>query len=705
MDIETKTKLIEKAVMFYERCFSQCKDVKTLFDAEGITDRRLYERHRMGFSDGSLVKALPDRGKIIDDLKELGILLQNGSELFKGCITFPIMDEDGKPVNVCGYNPQTGKYLHLPDNLETAWNLEAKKLYDEMVEAETIMDALRLEMKGIKNVMVGQAKGKVPVARKTSEGTVIERGLRKYTVIGLERGENKLKATVKVEKAGRFHVDTINFYSAKERKNLCQEICRTFEEAPEAIEADLNGIISLAESNAVDDGKSPKNSVKAYEMTPQEEGEALAYGKSADLIGNILKDFEACGYVGEQENNNKILCYLAGTSRKMAEKSVISVIVLSSSGAGKSALQDTALSLMPPEDVVKLTNLSGKALFYKEKDSLKHRILALEESSATNEEANYAIRSLISSGQLTSEVTVRDNSTGKMTTQVNVIDAGCTSVFFTTTDPEQDAETASRFFIIGINESDEQTKAILEHQMRRHSMEGLETDERMEQVQNRNRNFQRLLKPYRVVNSFRMKFNDTRLQARRLYPQILNLINAVCFLRQMQKDVKTHNGIEFIEVDMDDIGIALKLAKDILGKTINELSMPSQDLLKLLDAFIEGKKGQLRKENNDMPVSKSNISFTRKEVRNKIQWSNTRLHLYLKELLEHEFVIQESAKRNTLQHYRLLYDSNGKFTWLNNIEKMIGVEEKVFRGVQADSTGFPECSDGKTEAKGLNVKE
>ena len=359
----------------------------------------------------------------------------------------------------------------------------------------------------------------------------------------------------------------------------------------------------------------------------------------------------------------------------MAEKSVISVIILSSSGAGKSALQDTALSLMPPEDVVKLTNLSGKALFYKEKDSLKHKILALEEASATNDEANYAIRSLISSGQLTSEVTVRDNSTGKMTTQTNVIDAGCTSVFFTTTNPKQDAETASRFFMIGINESDEQTRAILEFQMQKHSMEGLEANEQTEQIKTKNRNFQRMLKDYRVVNKFKMKFNDTRLQARRLYPQILNLINAVCFLRQMGKEVKIHNGKEYIETDMEDIGIALKLAKDILGKTINELSLPSQDLLKLLDNYIESKKEMMQKDDKDSVISKSNISFTRKEVRTKIGWSNTRIHLYLKELLEHEFVIQESGRRNTLQHYRLLYDSNGKFTWLNNIASMICVEK------------------------------
>lgn len=67
------------------------------------------------------------------------------------------------------------------------------------------------------------------------------------------------------------------------------------------------------------------------------------------------------------------------------------VLILSSSGAGKTALQDAVLAFCPPEDLVKLTALSGKALFYKERLSLKHKVLALEEGDGA-EEAMYAIR-------------------------------------------------------------------------------------------------------------------------------------------------------------------------------------------------------------------------------------------------------------------------------------------------------------------------
>ena len=143
----------------------------------------------------------------------------------------------------------------------------------------------------------------------------------------------------------------------------------------------------------------------------------------------------------------------------------------------------------------------------------------------------------------------------------------------------------------------------------------------------------------------------------------------------MQKEIKTHNKINYIEVEKQDIDIALKLAKNILGKSINELSIPAHDLLKQIDEYLEKQKKKLIKQNADIAISKSNITFTRKEIRLEIGWKNTRLHLYLKELINHEYVILESGKRNTLQNYKLMYDANGKFTWLNNIENMIKIEK------------------------------
>ena len=75
------------------------------------------------------------------------------------------------------------------------------------------------------------------------------------------------------------------------------------------------------------------------------------------------------------------MAYLAATSRLMEKP--LNILVLSSSGAGKSALQDKTLKLMPPESVIRISAITDKALYYQK--SLKNRLLALEEAAGVKE--------------------------------------------------------------------------------------------------------------------------------------------------------------------------------------------------------------------------------------------------------------------------------------------------------------------------------
>ena len=70
---------------------------------------------------------------------------------------------------------------------------------------------------------------------------------------------------------------------------------------------------------------------------------------------------------------------------------------------------------------------------------------------------------------------------------------GPTAVFQTTTQPDMDAETKSRFIITSIDESPEQTQAILEAQRHSHTLEGLRRKKQREAIVRRHHAFQRLL--------------------------------------------------------------------------------------------------------------------------------------------------------------------------------------------------------------------
>ena len=485
-------------------------------------------------------------------------------------------------------------------------------------------------------------------------------GVRRYEIRGLEKGQRRLKATLRVEHAGKLHVDTLDFYSARSRRILAQDLCRFFEETPETIEADIDKLLrhceTLPEKTTADAGLEGRPA--EVMIPPQDRVKAEAFGKSKRIFDDLLSDFEACGLVGEKAN--KLLCYLAMTSRKMEDP--ISVLILSSSGAGKTVLQDTALSFCPPEDLVKLTSLSGKALFYKEQFSLRHKALSLEEGAGA-EEASYAIRNLISARELVIESAIKDPASGKITTMTNRVE-GPTAVFITTTDPDTDPETRSRFFVTSIDESREQTRAILAFQRRRHTLAGLSNHGETDAILLKHRNFQRLLRPVKVMNPFaeRLTYGDDRLQGRRDQPKYLNLIKAVAFLRQMQKAVKmSPQGREYVEVDADDIRLANDLATEILGKSLDELSAPGRNLLLQIEAMVEARlKDRKPKAGDEHDSPRCGGNFTRREVREFTGWANARVHRYLKELCDFEYVLMDTGRNGVTCRYRLAWDGQGK---------------------------------------------
>ena len=355
------------------------------------------------------------------------------------------------------------------------------------------------------------------------------------------------------------------------------------------------------------------------------EDSAIEMG-TGDIFQTILEDYEKLGLVGE--SHNKLMCYLAATTRLMEKP--LNILVLSSSGAGKSTLQDKTLKLMPPEDVIRTSAISDKALFYQK--SLKGKILALEEASGMKD--TYAIRTLISEGYLMQESVSGCQSVSRY------VEGGC-AIFQTTTNPEINPETKSRFFVLGVDESKEQTRRILERQRKSHTLEGVMGNLDEAEIVFRHQTFQRMLLPYTVVNPFAdmLFYEDDRLQARRDQPKFLNLCNAVAFLNQMKKQVKRCGDVEYIEVDRSDIRQAVDLASEALGVNLDELSIPARNLLAQLTRL------GLKK-------------FTRREVMERTGWTKTRLHIHLQELMDMELVILESGKKNTVQTYKLLFDGD-----------------------------------------------
>jgi DNA primase catalytic core len=476
---------------------------------------------------------------------------------------------------------------------------------------------------------------------------------RRYEVRGIAKGESKLKATVKGigEEGGkkRFHVDTVDFYSARSRAFLVKGLCDLFGEAEEAIARDLERLMERCES-----WQEPQeaDSAAAPEIAEADREAALAFLKNPEMFTEILADFETLGYTGEEMN--KLLCYLAAVSRKIDEP--LSVMIQSRSAAGKSFLQDTVLSMIPEGDAIKYTRLTDQALFYKEGKSLAHKILAVEELDGMNG-AIYSIRAIQSSKKITIAYTGKDAATGKLATCENTVE-GPLSVFITTTKTDIDGETASRFVFLSIDESREMTERILEKQRRNYTRAGIVAKLEAAAVRQKHQNASRLLRPLKVINPYAdlLTFTSHSLRARRDHVKYQNLILAITYLFQYQREQISieHGGksLECVIASLDDIAKANEIAGEVLGRSLDELSPPSRRLLGLIKEMVDAATGKEKKP--------AEYRFNRRQIREYSGWSDFQVRTHMTELEELEYLFAASGKRGKEYVYELVYTGGGE---------------------------------------------
>ena len=237
---------------------------------------------------------------------------------------------------------------------------------------------------------------------------------------------------------------------------------------PEVIKRDLGKVLLKLESlqdRQIQEALVAKED--KVEITDKDMAAALELLRAPNLVERILSDFDTCGVVGEE--TNKLVGYLAATSRKLPQP--LAVLIQSSSAAGKSSLMEAVLAFMPPEDTIKYSAMTGQSLFYMGGINLKHRILAIAEEEGI-EQAAYALKLLQSEGQLTIASTGKDPGTGRMETQEYHVE-GPVMIFLTTTAIDVDEELLNRCIVLTVDENREQTRAIHTQQRRNETLAGL----------------------------------------------------------------------------------------------------------------------------------------------------------------------------------------------------------------------------------------
>ncbi len=209
---------------------------------------------------------------------------------------------------------------------------------------------------------------------------------RRYRVRGLAKNLSAevLKVNVLASKGEAYHVDSFDLYAARARAHYIAQAAKELACRDDVIKLDLGRILLELEALQAERIRGAlTREPERPKMSAADEAEALALLKTPDLLARIVADFDACGLVGEA--TNKLVGYLAATSRKLGGP--LAIVVQSSSAAGKSSLMDAVLAFMPEEERIKYSAMTGQSLFYMGETSLKHKILAIAEEEGASRPA------------------------------------------------------------------------------------------------------------------------------------------------------------------------------------------------------------------------------------------------------------------------------------------------------------------------------
>jgi hypothetical protein len=611
---------------------------------------------QIGFSDRSLGSQLPNKqvqhGRSIREaLETLGIYKTNGRELLRGYVTIPLFNDLGDITGIHALRVDAENREDDPIIIGTGeWPPALRTAHVAVTPVDVIPAAEAPTMESI--ATTAPATFELTV---TPTHIAFTRGDRHYQVHGLERNMSSLtlRVCLQATRQDLIYLDTLDLVKARSRNALIQAIAVELLVEESTVKKDIGILLLQLEDLRNRQIEAVKNQTPSTpELTTEDREHALQWLRSPNLSEQIVNDLDQCGMVGEAFN--KLAAYLAVVSRKLTQP--LAILIQSSSSAGKTTLMDSVLAMVPPEDQLRLSNLTGQSLYYLDSQAIRHKTLAISEEQGIAE-ASYALKLLQSEGRL-SHATVAKGSDGRMAMQAYHVE-GPVQLFLTSTSLEMDEELVNRCLVLSVDETREQTLAIQAQQrllQTRHSVAFLR---QCKDIRHLHQNAQRLLRPLQVYNPFadRLSFASDRTRLRRDHSKYLTLIQSIALLHQYQRPIQVEEvdgkRIESIEVTMEDITLANRLMAEILGRSLDELSPQTRRCLLLLEEYVLD---QCQRKD----IGQKDYRFSRREFRESIGWSDFQVRMHLSKLVAMEYVLVHHGKQGRSYLYELIYAGQGR---------------------------------------------
>jgi hypothetical protein len=641
----------------------------------------------IGFSDRSLGNQLPSNQtaagrRIRERLIQMGLYKENGREALRGYITIPLVDEEHRITGFEGYRLSnsgavidklrvgTGARLPQEPSLQSEPSLQDSgvSLQEEPVAPSIPTRSVSEGQAADTLAPVTPSQGEDPSLKQRvamqpatpactisvdASSVTITREDRSYKIRGLEKNMSSLslRVSIAVSRLERMHLDTVDLMRSSARQAFVKAAALELFCEEETIKIDLGRILLQLEdlrNLQIEAAKRIGPAIPA--MTEAQQEEAMQLLRSPNLIERIVHDLDTCGMVGEA--SNKLVGYLAAVSRKLPTP--LALLIRSSSAAGKTTLMETILAMVPPEEVLRLSNLTCQSLYYLDSDQLRHKTLAISEDQGLSESA-YALKLLQSEGKLTHATVVRGND-GRSVTQLHSVE-GPIQLMITSTARDVDEELANRCLILTVDESIEQTKAIQVRQRLLQTREGLQRQAQVAAIRTLHRHAQRLLRPVQVLNPLvdSLKFVSNRLRNRRDHAKYLSLIQAIALLHQHQRVLHSEeDGTEWIEVQESDIALANRLMDKLLKQSLCELAPQTEQCLHLVQEFVaKGCRAAAAASPAEQAILRQRFRFTRRSFRESVGWSDNQVRTHLDRLVQLEHLIVHRGKQGATYVYQL----------------------------------------------------
>jgi hypothetical protein len=202
------------------------------------------------------------------------------------------------------------------------------------------------------------------------------------------------------------------------------------------------------------------------------------------------------------------------------------------------------------------------------------------------------------------------------------------------------------------------------------TIEGHIRKQRAERIRKTHQNAQRLLQTIPVHNPFakRLTFPDENTRLRRDQKKYLTLIRAIALLHQHQRPRRKVDGVEHVEVTLEDIAVANKLAAEVLGRSLDEMPPQTRRFLDMLHRMVT-------KACAEKQIEQRHYRFTQREARAFTGWSAFQVKKHLGKLTDLEYALIHRGGRGQQFVYELLYtgqgEDGGKFVLgLIDVEKL-----------------------------------